>query len=552
MGDWGLDLSHALRTFDEVFEICMILTETLSDLKVHGEAVAQLELEFIHQQTILAIFARQFDDKLFYNLEDPRVRIAQLKRIIGELRKVVRDYEHLADFCREDYGEMMEYMKIWWKEGHAESEKKVDSLVLQERLEAAGIQYPGSLRHAFVSYDWSRFQPEKVEEVLEDLKNSTKKLVELMKLTLLLHYSDNIDQLREISKDAKTLGFSNLTNTRLFILDPWLGNPGAKFWTEAQARFFASATVRPTHWQPAEPRLLNAEFVGEEVLIECKPYRRHDLPGLIEITEDRIRFTSKLLDLCVADDREGDNIDLTALHLHGFGYFHEPDKRQFGLLFDVPDGYESEPLPLHTAITKFTKDTQPTLGQRFGMAYRAGYALMEWFLIDWEHKAVNSQNIFFFRKAGESDWDFSSPFLGGCDYDRPTGEILNLHLDHQDFTTNIYRHPERQGLPSDEAKFEKTHDIYAFGVVLLEIGMWSVVQELFGDGYHSRDAIRDTLIHTARAKLGPLMGRRYRDVVLLCLEDKLEVGDDDKKQTRLINVFKEKVLDICEEGQRLL
>jgi hypothetical protein len=34
---------------------------------------------------------------------------------------------------------------------------------------------------------------------------------------------------------------------------------------------------------------------------------------------------------------------------------------------------------------------------------------------------------------------------------------------------DVYRHPERQGRP--QKLFKKVHDIYALGVVMLEIGM---------------------------------------------------------------------------------
>jgi hypothetical protein len=41
---------------------------------------------------------------------------------------------------------------------------------------------------------------------------------------------------------------------------------------------------------------------------------------------------------------------------------------------------------------------------------------------------------------------------------------------------NIYRHPRRWGVPTES--FNAIHDIYALGVVLLEIGMWRKVKTM--------------------------------------------------------------------------
>jgi hypothetical protein len=42
---------------------------------------------------------------------------------------------------------------------------------------------------------------------------------------------------------------------------------------------------------------------------------------------------------------------------------------------------------------------------------------------------------------------------------------------------NFYRHPVRQGYP--KSPFKVQHDIYAPGVVLLEIGLWKTLSHIF-------------------------------------------------------------------------
>lgn len=63
--------------------------------------------------------------------------------------------------------------------------------------------------------------------------------------------------------------------------------------------------------------------------------------------------------------------------------------------------------------------------------------------------------------------DYSQPWVLGFEHSRPeidfSGGSADVCLDR-----DIYRHPHRQGIP--QRPFIKLHDIYALGVILLEIG----------------------------------------------------------------------------------
>lgn len=542
-------MEHVFRTFNEVFEICMLITEAVADLRSCGDSEISKSIEsgFTRQQNILAVFARQFDHRLIYDLEDSVVRAVELRQIMVDIKKTVIDYEGLAARIKEDYKEMVEYMKDWWKTGTKKSSNedpgKSGSREKRERLEAAKIRHPGNIKFTFAPYDWDFFRPERLEELIEDLTTSVKELVEFMKFTFLLHFCDDAVQLKRLKNEVGILRFSHLLEKRLFILNPSEGEPASQFGAGVVGLIVAQSSRGHDTSKSVEPRLLAVEIGGMKVLLEYKRYRRHNIQRIVEETAEQIRFLSQLL--------SAGGSPITGRSF--LSYFHEPEKYRFGLVFCAPPGLnESTPLSLHRAITSLPKAAQPTLGQRFEIAYTIGFALTEWFLIGCTHKSISSHNIFFVREDSESDWDNSSLFVGGYDFDRPVGEVVNAHFDHEDFTANIYRHPERQGLPSKEAKFEKIHDIYAFGVLLLEIGMWTVCQELLRDETLSPEAIRDVFIETARVRLGPSMGQRYRDAVLHCLEGTFEVEDDDEQETELINDFKKEVLDVCAQGKCLL
>ena len=79
--------------------------------------------------------------------------------------------------------------------------------------------------------------------------------------------------------------------------------------------------------------------------------------------------------------------------------------------------------------------------------------------------------------------------------------------------------------------FSKIHDIYALGVVLLEIGLWEPAIKLEKNMFaHARDnyAIQSQLIKHAQKRLESRVGKKYRDAVVKCLTGKVAGVDDNK------------------------
>ncbi|KAK3369493.1 hypothetical protein B0T24DRAFT_722387 [Lasiosphaeria ovina] len=95
-----------------------------------------------------------------------------------------------------------------------------------------------------------------------------------------------------------------------------------------------------------------------------------------------------------------------------------------------------------------------------------GRALEKWHTVGWLHQGVSSHNIVFFRGQDVVDVDYANPFLCGFDYSRAADEASTPR--HQRGNSDVYRHPDRQGFPPAKSH-KKTHDLYAFGLLLLEI-----------------------------------------------------------------------------------
>ena len=89
------------------------------------------------------------------------------------------------------------------------------------------------------------------------------------------------------------------------------------------------------------------------------------------------------------------------------------------------------------------------------------------------------------------------------------------------------------------------HDTYAYGVLLLEIGLWQLVLEhryiqgLVKDVQDLKpEQIQEVLVKIAKQSLGHTMGTDYRDAAVLYLEE-----DDYRTQPRCMQTFRIQVLD---------
>ena len=91
-----------------------------------------------------------------------------------------------------------------------------------------------------------------------------------------------------------------------------------------------------------------------------------------------------------------------------------------------------------------------------------------------------------------------------------------------------YRHPSY--LRNQEQRYQKRYDVYALGVILLEIALWSTAENL-----HERMRPRteglgrfpEYLKENCVNMIAPSAGVIYRDVVRACLEAADSVAEDE-------------------------
>ena len=264
---------------------------------------------------------------------------------------------------------------------------------------------------------------------------------------------------------------------------------------------------------------------SEEKLVYVE-YKTYELPARRpndQITVERACKLARLLQHTNASEAGFHTLRLRCL---------VQQKRQsgtcFAVVFDLPDGVDPTPTTLLQAI-KTDSTMRPTLGQRFRIAHSLAQTLFQFHSVGWLHKSIRSENVLLFPSPKENrQIDYCHPYLVGFEFSR---DVLDRSNTEQDgvLEHNIYRHPDRQGSPSDEKDpdlpFTIIYDIYSMGVILLEVGLWRAA--IGYEDWHPltpANEIQQSLEAHAKDRLPHYMGQAYTDLVVACLQGSFAGG----------------------------
>jgi serine/threonine protein kinase len=204
----------------------------------------------------------------------------------------------------------------------------------------------------------------------------------------------------------------------------------------------------------------------------------------------------------------------TDLVLHCFGYYHEPSRHAFGVVYEFPN-LTTTPRTLSDVIVS-TMDTRsrPALEDRYRLAYRLATSIIDCHNVGWMHKNVSAHNVAFFHSQNShpNSW-IQNPYIIGFNHSRRD--------DSQAFTlgpgvaqVKEYQHP----LYYQGHRFTRDFDFYSFGIVLLEIGLWTTLKTMTTRWkLSSLEELRVTLLSKRVPLLAHSMGNGYREAVEACL-----------------------------------
>ena len=207
-----------------------------------------------------------------------------------------------------------------------------------------------------------------------------------------------------------------------------------------------------------------------------------------------------------------------------------------------------------------------SLSTRFKIAISLARALSALHAVGWLYKSLRSETILFFAKPEHhreehlsssigARFDFSQPRLFGFDSSRPE-DTSSVATKEYRRSRQIYMHPKRWGRPTEV--FDRVHDIYALGVILLEIGCWRKASQLDKTGNHfelvnDEEMVRGELLTVANEMLPHMAGESFRQAVVACLEGSFdEISIQEKGVLGLHKAFTSVVLDALVKGANAL
>ena len=180
--------------------------------------------------------------------------------------------------------------------------------------------------------------------------------------------------------------------------------------------------------------------------------------------------------------RRADPFAFGLLNCKGAMRAFKPPPRQldlagFDLVFNMPEGTDAKRLQSLRALL-LSRDGAPSLSRRVRLAQELATSISYVHTFSFVHKNIRPESVLLFQET-HGGGGSSQPgtciatlanrrtgFLIGFESFRSAARDTSLMGD-QDWVHNIYRHPERMGQFPAEA-YKMQHDIYSFGVCLLE------------------------------------------------------------------------------------
>ena len=202
------------------------------------------------------------------------------------------------------------------------------------------------------------------------------------------------------------------------------------------------------------------------------------------------------------------------------GTFHDYEDQNFGIVYSFP-GTQATPVRLHYLLEggSSKKPHLPHIGQRLTLAKTLTACVQAVHVSGWIHKDVNSYNILFFSSEDSlSDGDYRQPYLVGFQHSREDEPGAYTRGSLSSNETKLYQHPRyREG----SSPFRREFDYYSLGLVLVEIGVWECLGNVYNNPKHlevSAWEVKEEYMKICNKQILERMGPTYHEVTRTCLE----------------------------------
>ncbi|UPL00748.1 hypothetical protein LCI18_011682 [Fusarium solani-melongenae] len=234
--------------------------------------------------------------------------------------------------------------------------------------------------------------------------------------------------------------------------------------------------------------------------------------------------------------------------LPSLGFIEYGSAKVFGLVSALPTRTTSS-TTLVTLYDILPGSQRPGVNERPSSSRRSLATMLvmgfyTFLLTRWHHERFSSLHIAFLVNEAKTSststqhtpLDLGAPIIGGFAISRPDSTAeLSISAPVEDFEA-VYLHPHvRQRLKSPPAgsnantepqeRYQRVHDIYALGLLLVEIGFWRPLARVAESGSGGKvkasnlsvKEFKDAIVKKCRSDLAFWMGETYGDVTLRCL-----------------------------------
>ena len=455
--------------------------------------------------------------------------------IFEELRKCATEYEKLAITDDKTYVEYSPYHNV-----DKYNTKIVEFDLTQPIPPVAPPKKPTVLSNIFggekdrvksivVSARWALYDKDKLQGVIDTYKAENQKLKDLLPLVMWAQLSNVKDKVQVLGvlgtviedDDADTLGLKLHAQRRRLNEGPLESDKadhelkGDNF---VAASCSTSSDLRIGKLQKTSSGLKRPPC--PTVLMEIKPYppfENEDAIMDVE-TEENVRTLASILFVSSGEMR-----GLRTLPFKG--YIKQPKMKQYAFIYNFPPAAKQiEPESLNSIIGNPANAKERfSLSTRFHVAQMIAHSISVFHADKWVHKTLSSRSVVFFRSVYDDSLLVENPYLIDFEYSRPEDKKTVAFYSNPASAMNLYLHPDRPA-----RKFSKVHDLYALGVVLLEIATWRSAQDIFDEACDdlgsniddvSNEDLRRHYIKVAHRSIPHHMGKTYLEAVVMCLND---------------------------------
>lgn len=200
------------------------------------------------------------------------------------------------------------------------------------------------------------------------------------------------------------------------------------------------------------------------------------------------------------------------------GYYHEPARTRFGIVYQLPtEAQNTVPISLLTALEKTKSRTlQPSLTQRFKLASTLVSHVLSFHRGGWLHRSISALIIICFPGAFPSiAASLARPYFIGFNHSRvndddeyssPSGPEMEYQHPSYQSNTRAYADDTRNVV----VRFRQEFDYYSVGMVLMEIAIWkplnSMTSKIEGSPEEMLSKLREKYVPLVRISMGDVYG----------------------------------------------